>query len=119
MAGGSVGMVAHANSVGLRMVGDRTGPMSCQSRALARSCFVQVHDRGRVLVDVAVMIADGAEASADIVVLRHQAPVLGAVASPTTVWRARDESAPGQVKKIAVAAGQDPAPRLVVAGRKH
>lgn len=78
-------MVAHAGSVELRMVGDRTGLTNELSRALARSCFVPVHDRGRSLVDVAVMIADGAEASADIVVLRHQAPVLDAVASPATV----------------------------------
>ena len=49
------------------------------------------------------MIADGGEAIADIEVLRHQAPVLGAVASQATVWRALDEITPGQVKKITVA----------------
>jgi len=103
VAGGGVGVVAHAGSVGLRLVGDRTGLTNELSQALARSSFVPVHDRGRVLVDVAVMIADGGEAIADIDVLRHQAPVLGPVASPATVWRALDEITQGQVTKIAVA----------------
>lgn len=70
---------------------------------MARRSFVPVHDRGRVLADVAVMIADGGEAIADIDVLRHQVPVLGQVASPPTVWRALDEVTPGRLKKIATA----------------
>jgi hypothetical protein len=70
---------------------------------MARRSFVPVHDRGRVLIDVAVMIADGGEAIADIDVLRHQAPVLGRVASPATVWRALDEITPAATKRIATA----------------
>ena len=103
VTGGGTGVVAHAGSVGLRLVGDRTGLTEQLSKALTRRSFVPVHDRGRVLVDVAVMIADGGEAIADIEVLRHQEPVLGAVASQATVWRALDEISTGQVKKIAVA----------------
>ncbi|WP_248583502.1 IS1380 family transposase [Nocardioides sp. InS609-2] len=56
-----------------------------------------------MLVDVAVMLADGGEAIADIDVLRHQAPVLGAVASPPTVWRTLNAVTPGRLKQIAVA----------------
>ena len=70
---------------------------------MARHSFTPVHDRGRVLVDVAVMIADGGEAIADIDVLRHQSGVLGPVASPPTVWRTLDEVTPGRLKKIAIA----------------
>ncbi len=103
VTGGGTGVVAHAGSVGLRLVGDRTGLTDQLSKALARRSFVPVHDRGRVLVDVAVMIADGGEAIADIEVLRHQEPVLGPVASQATTWRALDEITVGQVKKIAVA----------------
>ncbi|MDQ6524278.1 hypothetical protein RB608_11735 [Nocardioides sp. LHD-245] len=44
---------------------------------MARRHFVPGHARGRVLVDVAVMLADGGEAIADIDVLRHQSGVLG------------------------------------------
>lgn len=70
---------------------------------MVRRNFVPFHDRGRVLVDVAVMLADGGEAIADIDVLRHQAGVLGPVASPPTVWRTLDEVTPGRLKKIATA----------------
>ncbi len=102
VTGGGVGVVAHTGSVGLRLVADRTGLTGQLSKALVRRSFVPRHDRGRVLVDVAVMIADGGEAIADIEVLRHQAPVLGVVASQATVWRSLDEITIGQVKKIAV-----------------
>lgn len=70
---------------------------------MTRRSFTPVHDRGRVLVDVAIMLADGGEAIADIDVLRHQAPVLGRVASPPTVWRTLDEVTAGRLKKIATA----------------
>nr|WP_231930998.1 hypothetical protein [Micromonospora coriariae] len=40
-----------------------------------------------MLVDLAVMIADGGEAIADIDVLCHQREVFGSVASDTTVWQ--------------------------------
>ena len=94
MTGDGVGVVAHAGSVATRLLADRTGLTGQLSKALARRSFTPVHDRGRVLVDVAVMLADGGEAIADIEVLRHQAPVLGPVASAPTVWRALDEITP-------------------------
>ena len=67
---------------------------------MVRRNFVPGHDRGRVLTDVAVMLADGGEAIADIDVLRHQSSVLGRVASAPTVWRALDEVTPGRLKRI-------------------
>ena len=87
VTGGGTGVVAHAGSAGLRLLADRVGLVSALSVALAQRSFTPCHDRGRVLADVAVMIADGGEAIADIDVLRHQAPLLGAVASAPTVWR--------------------------------
>jgi hypothetical protein len=45
------------------------------------------HDPGRVLVDLAVAIADGAEAIADIAVLADQPALFGPVASDSTCWR--------------------------------
>jgi hypothetical protein len=94
------GVVAHAGSVAVRLLADRTGLTAELSKALTRRSFVPVHDRGQVLVDVAVMIADGGEAIADIDVLRHQSSVLGPVASPPTVWRALDELTPAALKRI-------------------
>ena len=98
-----VGVVAHAGSVATRLLADRTGLTAELSKAMVRRNFVPGHDRGRVLVDVAVMLADGGEAIADIDVLRHQAGVLGPVASPPTVWRALDEVTASRLKKVAVA----------------
>jgi len=69
-----------------------------QSKATKRCSFAPVHDRGRVLVDVAVMLANGGEAISDINVLRHHGQVLGPVASTPTVWRALDELTPAALK---------------------
>lgn len=103
VTGDGTGVVAHAGSVGLRLLADRVGLAAELSKAMARRSFVPVHDRGRVLVDVAVMLADGGEAIADIDVLRHQAGVLGKVASAPTVWRTLDEVTPGRLKRMATA----------------
>ena len=103
VTGDGSGVVAHAGSVANRMLADRVGLTGELSRALRRRSFTPVHDRGRVLVDVAVMLADGGEAIADIDVLRHQSSVLGPVASPPTVWRALDELTPAAMKRIATA----------------
>lgn len=94
-----VGVVAHAGSVATRLLADRVGLTSELSKVMVRRNFVPGHDRGRVLTDVAVMLADGGEAIADIDVLRHQSSVLGRVASAPTVWRALDEVTPGRLKK--------------------
>ena len=94
------GVVAHAGNVATRLLADQVGLTDALSAALSRRGFAPVHDRGRVLVDVAVLIVGGGEAIADIDVLRHQAEVLGQVASPPTVWRALDEVTPAAVKRI-------------------
>jgi hypothetical protein len=64
-----------------RLTADGTGVVSNVGTALLRI----LADRGRVLIDLAVMIADGGEALCDIDVLRHQGEVFGPVASDTTV----------------------------------
>jgi hypothetical protein len=46
--------------------------------------------RGRVLTDVAVMLADGGEAISDLAVLRDQPAVFGTIASTATAWRVLD-----------------------------
>lgn len=97
------GVVSHVGAVLLRMLADRAGLTGALSCGLARTGWWPVHDRGRVLVDVAVMIADGGEAISDIDALRHQHEVFGAVASDTTVWRALDEIGVAQLRRIAKA----------------
>jgi Transposase DDE domain group 1 len=91
VTGDGSGVASHVGVVLLRSLADRVGLTGTLSRALAKRGFWPGHDRGRVLTDVAAMIADGGEAIADIDVLRHQGEVLGPVAAPATVWRALDE----------------------------
>jgi hypothetical protein len=75
--------------VGLRMLADRTGLTAGLSAALTKPGFYPVHDRGRVLTDVACSIAAGGVDLYDIEALRAQAEVFGPVASDATAVRAR------------------------------
>src|SRR4051812_15412491 len=81
------GVVAHTGSVALRALADRTGLTTSLSSALTRRGFAPVHDRGRVLTDTAVMIADGGRVMSDLAVLRDQGELFGPVASDPTLWR--------------------------------
>ncbi len=103
VSGDGNGVVAHAGSAELRFLADRVGLSGALSAALTRGSFSPVHDRGRVLTDVAVMLADGGEAIADIDVLRHQSPVLGPVASAPKVWRVLAELTPARLRRIEAA----------------
>ena len=48
------------------------------------------HAPGRVLTDLAVLLADGGEAISDLAVLRQQPGLFGCVASTATAWRVLD-----------------------------
>ncbi len=81
-----------ASQVGLHLLGDladRCGLTSGYSAAVAwRGERAPVHDRGRLLAQVAVMLAGGGECVADMAALRDQPDLFGEVASAPTVWRA-------------------------------
>jgi hypothetical protein len=82
------GVVGHAGARLLADVADATGLTGAFGEALAGLRQRQGgHDPGRVAVDLAVMIADGGEAIADLAVLRDQAGLFGTVASDPTAWR--------------------------------
>jgi hypothetical protein len=87
VAGG--GVVSHVGSVALRMLGDRSGLTGALSEAVSRPEVT--HDRGQVLTDLAVAIADGATVICDIETLVHQGELYGPVASASTVWRTLEE----------------------------
>ena len=110
------GVVSHVGAALLRMLADRTGLTSAMSGALARSGGWPVHDRGRVLVDLAVMIADGGEAIGDIDLLRHQDSLFGAVASPATCWRVLDEIDVGRLRRVSRARARTRARVWALAG---
>jgi hypothetical protein len=85
------GLVSHAGSALLAGVADRTG--------LTRALLIGLgglrqrrgrHDPGRVIADLAVMLADGGDCLADLASMRDQAPLFGQVASASTAFRLVD-----------------------------
>ncbi|MBS4726880.1 transposase [Mycobacterium sp. SM1] len=82
-------VVSHAGTVITPMLADGTGLTGQLCDALARPDVV--HDRGRVLADLALAIADGATSISDISVLGDQRRILGPVASASTAWRTLNE----------------------------
>ena len=97
---GGRGVINHAGAAVLRLLADRTGLTMGLSRVLARRGFIPVHDRGRVLADAAVLIANGGRVLADLAMLRDQSELFGPVASDPTLWRALDEIGQVQRRKI-------------------
>ena len=90
------GVIAHAGATTLRLTAERTGLTAALSDTLRRDDFTPDHDRGQVLTDAAVMMADGGNTMRAIDVLRHQGDLLGEVASPATLCRTLAEiDAPG------------------------
>jgi hypothetical protein len=88
------GIVSHAGLVLLRQLADKTGLTGGLSGALASERLL-IHDRGRVMADLACAIADGGEVISDFRVLADQKELFGLVASVPTVWRALSEVAAG------------------------
>ncbi len=75
------GVVGHGGARLLTDLADATGLAVGFSDALGRlRRRSSGHDPGRVALDVAVMLADGGEAIADLAVLRGQPDLFGAVA---------------------------------------
>ena len=87
-----VGVVSHAGSRLLADVADRTTLTAELSEAVVGLRKRRArHDPGRVLVDMAVAVADGARTISDVAVLADQAALFGAVASDSTCWRLLDQ----------------------------
>jgi Transposase DDE domain group 1 len=86
--------VSHAGVALIRALADNTGLTSGLSKALASDRLL-VHDRGRVMADLACSIADGAEVISDFRVMGDQEELFGLVASVPTAWRTLDEIARG------------------------
>ncbi len=90
--------MSHAGSALLAQVADKTGLTQSLSAALGESGLrAGSHDRGRVICDLAVMLADGGDCLADLRAVGDQAALFGAVASTSTAFRVIDRiaSTPG------------------------
>ena len=82
------GLVSHAGVALVVELADRVGLTAALSEALAGSRKRRsAHDPGRVLRDVAVMLADGGDCVTDIDAYRGQERLFGARASETTTHR--------------------------------
>ena len=89
-------VVSHAGSALLVGLADRLGLTAGLSGAMAATRTRRsAHDPGRVLRDVAVMLADGGDCLSDLGALRDQEVLFGRVASNATAWRAIDLLARG------------------------
>ncbi|GAA4535152.1 hypothetical protein GCM10023175_00320 [Pseudonocardia xishanensis] len=98
------GVVSHAGSRLLADVADRTtltGELSQVLDVLRRPGTR--HDPGRILVDLAVAVADGATTISEIDVLRDQTELFGPVASDSTCWRLLDRLDDTALARVAAA----------------
>ena len=88
------GLVSHAGTVLLAEVADKLGFTKALSSGLAvLKQRDRGHDPGRVIRDLAVMIAGGGECVADLGALRDQQALFGQVASDSTAFRVIDRVA--------------------------
>jgi Transposase DDE domain group 1 len=121
------GVVSHAGAALLAETADRMGLTEALSEGLAPMRERRgIHDPGRVVRDLAVMLASGGEALCDLRAIREQEPLFGAVASDATAWRtvaaiARDPELRGALRgarraarESAWAAGAEPEGPLFV-----
>jgi Transposase DDE domain group 1 len=100
------GLVSHAGTALLGRVADKLG----LTRALSTRLGVlkqrrRGHDPGRVIRDLAVMLADGGECVSDLGAVREQDALFGEVASDSTAFRmvARIASEPGMLDALRAA----------------
>jgi hypothetical protein len=100
------GLVSHAGSALLAQVADRLGLTRALSSRLAPvKQRLRGHDPGRVIRDLAVMLADGGECVSDLGTVRDQQALFGAVASDSTAFRTIDRvaSTPGSLDVLRAA----------------
>jgi hypothetical protein len=87
-------LVSHVGSALLAQVADKTGLARALSRELGPlQLRAGSHDRGRVVRDLAVMLADGGDCLADLAAIRDQGALFGAAASDSTAFRVIDQIA--------------------------
>ena len=98
------GVVSHAGVGLLREMAEATGLVDGISAALIDTYRgFPIHAPGRVFTDVAVAIADGADAVSGIAVLRDREELFGPVASMPTAWRVLDRIDPAHLVRVRAA----------------
>jgi hypothetical protein len=110
---GGRGVVNHAGARLLADLADALGLSEALSVAMAPTKQRRRgHDRGEVLMDLAVMIADGGKAISDLAVLRDQPALFGEVASHAAAWRTLEAVDDAALERIKAARAASTGPRL-------
>ena len=98
------GVVSHVGSGLLAGMADRSGLTVAFSDALSRLRERRsAHDPGRVLTDLAVLLADGGRSISDLAVLGDQPTLFIPVASTATAWRVLDKVDPVLLTRLRAA----------------
>lgn len=101
------GIAAHAGTRLLAEMADFTGVTAALSEALAPTVRrSRRHDPGRVLLDMALTLADGGDCLSDLSVLRDQPSLFGSVASTPTAFRVIDSVDADRLGAVRVARAQ-------------
>jgi Transposase DDE domain group 1 len=111
------GVVSHAGAALLRELAAETGLAGAVTGALMDTYRgVPLHMPGQVFTDLAVAIADGADAVTGIEVLRDRQALFGPVASMPTAWRLLDRVDEPHLERVraARAAARDRAGLLLL-----
>jgi DDE family transposase len=94
-------LVSHAGSLLLVETADTVGLTNQLGRRANLGRRAGGHDRGVVLRDLLVMLADGGDGFGDLAALRDQPELFGQVASTSTVWRVVAEEVAGDPRGVA------------------
>ena len=98
------GVVSHAGVGLLRETAEHTGLVDAVSEALLDTYRgVPIHAPGRVFADLAVAVADGADAISGIAALVDRQDLHGPVASMPTTWRVLDRIDAGHLDVVRAA----------------
>lgn len=95
------GICSHVGAALLGELADRLGLTGELGRRANLGVRAGAHDRGQVLRDLVVTLADGGDCVSDLAALRDQPELFGAVASTSTAWRVLAEEVAGDPRGIA------------------
>jgi hypothetical protein len=95
------GICSHVGAALLSELSDRLGLTVELGRRANRGVRAGAHDRGQVLRDLVVMLADGGDCVSDLATLRDQPELFGAVCSTPTAWRIVAQELPDDPRGIA------------------
>jgi hypothetical protein len=95
------GICSHVGAALLGELSDRLGLTSELGRRANRGLRAGAHDRGQVLRDLVVMLADGGDCVSDLATLGDQPELFGQVCSAATAWRIVAQELPDDPRGIA------------------